>query len=68
MAWYVPESEYLEGKGNFCEVLQAELARRGQDDLPFVASPEFDEVGTIEESLAQIKALLVDDRSGQDER
>jgi predicted secreted protein len=68
MAWYVPESEYREGKGNFCEVLQSELARRGQDDLPFIASPEFDEVGTIEESLAQLRALLVDARSGQDGR
>lgn len=68
MAWYVPESEYREGMGNFCEVLQSELARRGQDDLPFIASPEFDEVGTIEESLAQLRALLVGARNGQDGR
>ena len=68
MAWYVPKSEYLEGKGNFCEVLQAELARRGLDDLPFVASPEFEEVGTMEEALAQIKALLVEEGSCQDRR
>jgi predicted secreted protein len=34
MAWYVPESEYLPGKGSFCEVLQAELRQRGQDDIP----------------------------------
>ena len=58
MAWYVPESEYVPGKGNYCEVLQAELARRGLDTIPFVASPEFDEVGTMEESLRQIKELL----------
>jgi predicted secreted protein len=59
MAWYVPESEYVPGKGNFCEVLQEELERRGQDGLPFVASPEFDEVGSIEAALVQIKELLV---------
>ena len=58
MSWYVPESEYAPGKGNFCEVLQEELGRRGLDDIPFVASPEFDEVGTMEEALQQIKALL----------
>ncbi len=29
MAWYVPESEYVPGKGNFCEVLQEELASAG---------------------------------------
>jgi predicted secreted protein len=58
MAWYVPESEYVPGKGNFCEVLQEELARREQDDLPFVACPEFDEVGTFDEALSEIRALL----------
>lgn len=58
MAWYVPESEYVQGSGNFCEVLRAELKGRGLDDIPFVASPEFDEVGTLDESLAQLRALL----------
>lgn len=58
MTWYIPESEYLPGKGNFCEVLQEELRRRGQGDLPFVASPEFDEVGTLEAALSQVRALL----------
>ena len=58
MAWYVPESEYLPGKGNFCEVLQEELGRRGQGDLPFVASPEFDEVGSMDQALQHIRELL----------
>lgn len=58
MAWYVPESEYVPGKGNFCEVLQEVLHERGLGDIPFVASPEFEEVGTIEDALAQIRALL----------
>ncbi len=58
MAWYVPESEYLPGKGNYCEILQEELRQRGLPDLPFVASPEFAEVGALDDSLAQIRALL----------
>jgi len=58
MAWYVPESDYVPGKGNFCCILQAELSQRGIHGLPFVASPEFDEVGTMEEALAEIRALL----------
>jgi predicted secreted protein len=58
MAWYVPESEYLPGKGNYCEVLQDELQRRGLGHLPLVASPEFDEVGSMESALEHIRALL----------
>ncbi len=58
MAWYVPESEYLPGQGNFCEVLQDDLQKRGLMNLPFVASPEFDEVGSMEASLDSIRALL----------
>jgi hypothetical protein len=58
MTWYVPESEYLPGKGNFCEVLQEELVRRGQGDVPFVASPEFDEVGSMDQALRHIRELL----------
>jgi predicted secreted protein len=58
MAWYVPESEYVREKGNFCEVLTEELKIRGHDDIPFVASPEFDEVGSMQEALKQLKALV----------
>jgi predicted secreted protein len=58
MAWYVPESEYVLGKGNYCEILQEELNQRGLQHIPFVAAPEFSEVGDIEDSLRQVKALL----------
>ncbi|HOG48535.1 MAG TPA: hypothetical protein PLJ35_17150 [Anaerolineae bacterium] len=68
MAWYVPESVYAPGKGNFCEILQEELQRRGQGNLPFVASPEFDEVGTLDEALSQVKALLAGTGSRSDGR
>lgn len=58
MTWYIPESEYVAGQGNFCEVLQAELQQRGLPDVPFVACPEFDEVGTLDSALREIDALL----------
>jgi len=58
MAWYVPESVNASGMGNYCEVLQAELKQRGLENIPFVASPEFDEVGSMDSSLDQIRALL----------
>ena len=60
MTWYVPESEYLPGKGNYCEILQEELARRGLDDIPFVASPEFAEVGELDHTLDAIKSLVAE--------
>jgi predicted secreted protein len=63
MAWYVPESEYLPGKGNYCEVLQEEIQQRGLVDIPFVASPEFDEVGALDHALNAIRALIVEDES-----
>jgi predicted secreted protein len=58
MTWYVPESVYVQGKGNYCEVLQEELHKRGLDHLPFVASPEFNEVGDMGQALAEIRKLL----------
>ncbi len=58
MAWYIPESEYLPGKGNYTEVLQDELKQRSLDQIPFVASPEFDEVGSLDSALEAIKLLL----------
>lgn len=58
MTWYVPESEYLPGKGNYCEVLQEELKQRGLADIPFVAAPEFDIVGNIDDALQKVRALL----------
>jgi hypothetical protein len=58
MAWYVPESENVQENGVFCEVFQDELKKRGQDDIPLVAAPEFDEVGSMDEALQQVKALI----------
>ncbi|MFO7742605.1 MAG: hypothetical protein R6X31_09865, partial [Anaerolineae bacterium] len=58
MTWYIPSSEYVPDRGVFCEVLQAELKQRGHDGIPFVAAPEFDQVGEMEEALHQIRALL----------
>lgn len=58
MAWYVPESEYREGRGNYCEVLQAELEGRGLQNIPFVASPEFTEVGELDSALDEIRKLI----------
>lgn len=58
MTWYIPESEYREGKGNFCEVLQEELKARSLDHLPFVAAPEFSEAGDFDKSLDSIRKLI----------
>jgi predicted secreted protein len=58
MTWYVPESIYAPGQGNYCELVQAELKNRGLGDIPFVASPEFEEVGDLENSLENIRMLL----------
>ncbi len=58
MTWYLPEQVYAPGMGNYCEVLREELESRGLGDIPFVASPELDEVGSMEDSLARVRALL----------
>lgn len=58
MTWYVPESEYLPGKGNYCEILLEELDQRGLDRIPFVAAPEFDEVGELDRALDDIRELI----------
>jgi predicted secreted protein len=58
MARYIPESENVNERGVFCDVFQEELKKRGQDDIPLVAAPEFDEVGSMDEALKKIKALL----------
>ena len=58
MAWYVPESENVQESGVFCEVFKDELKKRGQDDIPLVAAPEFDEVGSMDEALQQVKAFI----------
>jgi len=59
MTWYIPESEYLIEKGVYSEILQEELKKRGLENIPFVASPEFDEVGELDQALDAIKSLII---------
>jgi predicted secreted protein len=58
MTWYLPEPEYREGKGNYCEVLHEELEKRGVRGIPFIASPEFEEVGDFEKAMEELHRLL----------
>ena len=58
MTWYIPESINASGKGNYCEILQEELKETRLEGIPFVASPEFDEVGKLDDALDQIRALI----------
>lgn len=58
MTWYVPESEYVQGMGNYCEILKEELAERGLTEIPFAAAPEFAEAGDFERALDEIKKLI----------
>jgi predicted secreted protein len=58
MAWYVPESEYKEGQGNYCEILMEELKTRGLEDISFAASPEFAEVGELDKALSEIRKMV----------
>ena len=58
MTWYVPESENVQESGVFCEVFKEELKKRGHDDIPLVAAPEFDELGSMDGALQQVKALI----------
>lgn len=59
MTWYIPESEYLIEGGVYSEILQEELKKRGIENIPFVASPEFDKVGKLDQALDAIKALII---------
>ena len=58
MAWYVPESENVHENGVYCGILKETLDSRGFSELPFVAAPEFDELGSVEDTLSQIRKLL----------
>jgi len=62
MTWYIPESDYREGKGNFCEVLLEELNQRSLDHLPFVAAPEFSEAGDFDLSMELIRKLIHEEK------
>ncbi len=59
MTWYVPESRQVQDQGVYCEVLRDEVhKRKSLAGIPFVAYPESTGVGTGEEALDQIRALL----------
>jgi len=58
MAWYVPESENVHENGVYCGILKETLDSRGFSELPFVAAPEFEELGSVEDTLSQIRKLL----------
>jgi predicted secreted protein len=58
MTRYIPESINAIGRGNYCEVLQEELKQRGLGNIPFVASPESDKIGKLDDALYQIRTLL----------
>jgi predicted secreted protein len=63
MTYYIPKSEFIEGKGIYCEILQEGLKQRGFDKLPFVASSEFDEIGKLDFALDTIKELILDHKN-----
>lgn len=59
MNWYKPESALVEGKGNYCEILQEVLAERFEGrDFPFVGYPEIGGEEAFTAALKQIEALL----------
>jgi predicted secreted protein len=58
MTRYVPKQHFACGSGVFCEILQAEVARQGLTDIPFVSTPEMPDAGSFEEALKAIKELL----------
>lgn len=55
MVWQSPRQKFADTRGVFCEVLQAEAARRGLSDLQFFALPEVPEAGDFAASLVQIR-------------
>ncbi|MEN4042547.1 MAG: hypothetical protein ROW52_00050 [Anaerolineaceae bacterium] len=59
MTWYVPEQIAVADRGVYCEALQQEQRQRpGLENLPYVSVPELKELGSFEEALQQIRALL----------
>jgi len=61
MTRYVPAQHFVCGQGVFCEILRAEAARMGLEDIPFVSTPEVPDAGSFEEALKSIKALIPGD-------
>jgi len=58
MTWYLPESEHVRESGVFCEVLRDNLKQRDLGDIPFTAYPELEEFGSVEDTLAVIRAWI----------
>ena len=58
MNWYLPESEHVQEKGVFCEVLSENLTQRHLEDIPFAAYPELEEFGKLDDTLDQIKGWI----------
>jgi hypothetical protein len=58
MPRYIPLQHFVASRGIFCEILQAEAARRGLESLPFVSIPEVQDAGSFEDAINSIRALL----------
>ena len=58
MPRYVPAQHFVNGRGVFCEILQAEAARLGLAGIPFVSMPEVSDAGSFEDALGSIRDLL----------
>lgn len=57
MVWYSPESHHVLESGVFSEILQQMLKERGIE-IPFIAYPELEEFGRLEDTLATIKSWI----------
>lgn len=55
---YLPASRLAPEPGVYCEILRAEVARRGLGSVPFVGIPEVPDIGSIEAALPRIAAAL----------
>lgn len=58
MVWYRPESHHIEQPGIYCEILKDEFAKRNLDEIPFIAIPELEKLGSAEDALKQIEKML----------
>ncbi len=58
MTWYVPESENVRESGVYCGILKDTLAARGFSRLPLIAAPEFDELGSVNDTLDQLREII----------
>ncbi len=58
MVWYTPKQRFTQDKGVFCEIFQDEAQKRELGDLPFLALPEVEEAGSLDEALEKIRGIL----------